>query len=341
MTSAGPASLRLDRLHHRFGQTVALDGLSLDVTPGEFLTLLGASGCGKTTTMRIVAGFETPQHGSVLIDGRDVTHVAPGRREVGMVFQTYALFPHLTVAENIGFGLKQRRVPQAQRRVRVRELLELIQLAPLAARYPAQLSGGQRQRVAIARAIAHPPRILLMDEPLGALDQTLREAMQLEIRALQRRLGITTLYVTHDQHEAMTMSDRIVVMREGRIEQVATPHDIYHRPATRYVARFVGRINLLPTRLVRFAQAPGMETIGIRPEALRILPPDQPANGHATVEGRLTDRIFAGATTSLAVDLGQGTSLTVDVGPGTAIPALGAAIRLGWDPAHTIILHGD
>ena len=343
MTPSGqnPASLRLDRLTHRFGHAVAVDGLSLDVVPGEFLTLLGPSGCGKTTTMRIVAGFEHPQQGLVLIDERDVTNVAPGKREVGMVFQNYALFPHLTVAENIAFGMKQRRVEMARRNARVTELLELIQLSSMAARYPAQLSGGQRQRVAIARAIAHPPRILLMDEPLGALDQKLREAMQLEIRAIQRRFGITTLYVTHDQNEALTMSDRIVVMRDGRIEQAGTPHDIYHHPATRYVANFVGRINLLPTSRANFPHRPAIDTIGIRPEALHILPEGQAVNGYATVDGTLTDRIFAGATTSLAVDLGQGLSVTVDVGPGDPIPALGTPIRLAWDPAHTITLHGD
>ncbi len=338
-----PASLLLDRLTHRFGAAVAVDALSLDVQPGEFLTLLGPSGCGKTTTMRIVAGFEQPQSGRVLIDGKDVTGTAPGKREVGMVFQNYALFPHLTVAANIAFGLKQRSVPAAARTARVTELLELIQLAPMRDRYPAQLSGGQRQRVAIARAIAHPPRILLMDEPLGALDQKLREAMQLEIRALQRKLGITTVYVTHDQNEALTMSDRIVVMREGRIEQAATPHDIYHRPATRFVAFFVGRINLLPAGLtaasIPATQAAG--TIGIRPEALRILPPDKAVNGYATVAGTLTDCIFAGNFTSLAVEIGQGICLNVEVGPGEPIPAMGAPVRLAWDPAHSIILHGD
>ena len=338
-----PTSLRLDRLTHRFGQAVAVDALSLDVQPGEFLTLLGPSGCGKTTTMRIVAGFEHPQSGRVLIDGKDVTGTAPGKREVGMVFQNYALFPHLTVAANIAFGLKQRGVALEARKARVTELLDLIQLAPMRDRFPAQLSGGQRQRVAIARAIAHPPRILLMDEPLGALDQKLREAMQLEIRALQRKLGITTVYVTHDQNEALTMSDRIVVMRDGRIEQAATPHDIYHRPATRFVASFVGRINLLPARhaAASMPAMPAAGTIGIRPEALRILPPGKAVNGYATVAGTLTDRIFAGNFTSLAVEIGQGICLNVEVGPGEAIPAMGAPIRLAWDPAHSILLHGD
>jgi ABC-type Fe3+/spermidine/putrescine transport system ATPase subunit len=338
-----PASLRLDRLCHRFGQALAVDGISLDVEPGEFLTLLGPSGCGKTTTMRIVAGFEHAQSGRVVIDGQDVTRTPPGKREVGMVFQNYALFPHLTVAANIAFGLKQRGAPSAVRSARVAELLELIQLSPMGDRYPAQLSGGQRQRVAIARAIAHPPRILLMDEPLGALDQKLREAMQLEIRTLQRKLGITTVYVTHDQNEALTMSDRIVVMRDGRIEQAATPHDIYHRPANRFVASFVGRINLLPTRHAAavIPRPPAIDTIGIRPEALRILPPGQAVIGYATVNGTLVDRIFAGNFTSLAVDVGEGLSLNVEIGPGEPIPPMGAPIRLVWDPAHSIVLHGD
>ena len=213
----------LEGVERRYGDVLALAALDLAVHEGEFLTLLGPSGCGKTTTLRIIAGFVDPTAGHVLINGRDVVRLPPNKREVGMVFQNYALLPHLTVADNIAFGMKQRGASKAARAARVAELLDLIQLAGHEQRYPAELSGGQRQRVAIARAVAHPPAILLMDEPLGALDLKLREAMQQELRAIQKRLCITTLYVTHDQTEAMVMSDRIVVMRNGRVEQIGSP----------------------------------------------------------------------------------------------------------------------
>src|SRR5262245_41101749 len=235
----------LEGIERRYGDVLALASLDLAVHEGEFLTLLGPSGCGKTTTLRIIAGFIDPTAGRVLINGRDVGRLPPNKREVGMVFQNYALLPHLTVNDNIAYGMKQRGASKTARATRVAELLDLVQLAGYEARYPAELSGGQRQRVAIARAVAHPPAILLMDEPLGALDLKLREAMQQELRAIQRKLGITTLYVTHDQTEAMVMSDRIVVMRSGRIEQIGSPADIYMRPATRFVASFVGSINFV------------------------------------------------------------------------------------------------
>ena len=217
----------LEGVERRYGDVLALAALDLAVHEGEFLTLLGPSGCGKTTTLRIIAGFVDPTAGHVLIDGRDVVRLPPNKREVGMVFQNYALLPHLTVADNIAFGMKQRGASKAARAARVAELLDLIQLAGHEPRFPAELSGGQRQRVAIARAVAHPPAMLLMDEPLGALDLKLREAMQQEFRTIQRRLGITTLYVTHDQTEAMVMSDRIVVMQNGRVEQIGSPSEIY------------------------------------------------------------------------------------------------------------------
>jgi ABC-type Fe3+/spermidine/putrescine transport system ATPase subunit len=237
--------LEIRNVTRRFGAFTAVDGVSLGIEAGEFFTLLGPSGCGKTTTLRIIAGFVDPTAGHVLINGRDVGRLPPNKREVGMVFQNYALLPHLTVADNIAFGMKQRGASKAARAARVAELLDLIQLAGHEQRYPAALSGGQRQRVAIARAVAHPPAILLMDEPLGALDLKLREAMQQELRAIQKRLRITTLYVTHDQTEAMVMSDRIVVMRNGRVEQIGSPSEIYRRPASRFVASFLGGINFL------------------------------------------------------------------------------------------------
>ena len=277
----------LEGVERRYGDVLALAALDLAVHEGEFLTLLGPSGCGKTTTLRIIAGFVDPTAGHVLINGRDVVRLPPNKREVGMVFQNYALLPHLTVADNIAFGMKQRGASKAARAARVAELLDLIQLAGHEQRYPAELSGGQRQRVAIARAVAHPPAILLMDEPLGALDLKLREAMQQELRAIQKRLRITTLYVTHDQTEAMVMSDRIVVMRNGRVEQIGSPSEIYRRPASRFVASFVGGINFLavlndngprcrangvPIKLPRQEQPlPAALTLAIRPEWLRIL----------------------------------------------------------------------
>jgi ABC-type Fe3+/spermidine/putrescine transport system ATPase subunit len=240
----------LHEVEKRYGEHTILAALDLAVQDGEFLTLLGPSGCGKTTTLRIIAGFIEPSRGRIMMDGSDVTRLPPNRREVGMVFQNYALFPHLTVAENIAFGMKQRRATESEQRTRVSELLELVKLSGTGKRYPAELSGGQRQRVAIARAVAHPPRVLLMDEPLGALDLKLRESMQQELRAIQQKLGITTLYVTHDQTEAMVMSDRIMVMNRGHVEQLGSAEDIYLRPASRFVAQFVGRINFLPVTVV-------------------------------------------------------------------------------------------
>jgi ABC-type Fe3+/spermidine/putrescine transport system ATPase subunit len=329
-------AVRLEGVERRYGETVALAALDLDIMGGEFLTLLGPSGCGKTTTLRILAGLVDPSAGRVLIEGRDVVHLPPNKRNVGMVFQNYALFPHLTVAENIAFGMKQRGASAAAMRRRVGELLDLIKLPDVGDRRPAELSGGQRQRVAIARAVAHPPKILLMDEPLGALDLKLRESMQRELRAIQRELGITTLYVTHDQVEAMTMSDRIVVMRQGRVEQIGSPSDIYLRPANRFVASFVGRINFLPGALV--PQMATSATIGLRPEWLRLLPATAAINGYHAIEGRLTETIFAGSHISLLVDLAEGSTMTVDVRPGDELPALGDMVRICWTPDQAILL---
>jgi spermidine/putrescine ABC transporter ATP-binding subunit len=239
------ARVVLSDVTRRFGGVTAVDGVSLDVREAEFLTLLGPSGCGKTTTLRMIAGFLPPSRGRIFIDGEDVTRLPARRRNIGMVFQDYALFPHLTVAENIGFGLRERRTPRRRIAERVRELLALVRLPGLEQRFPAELSGGQQQRVALARALAYTPRVLLMDEPLGALDLKLREAMQIELAQLQRTLGITTIYVTHDQEEAMTLSDRIAVMSDGRILQVGPPDEVYARPRTAFVASFVGKINLL------------------------------------------------------------------------------------------------
>ena len=347
----------LEAVEQRYGDVLALATLDLAVEEGEFLTLLGPSGCGKTTTLRIIAGFVDPTAGRVLINGRDVGRLPPNKREVGMVFQNYALFPHLTVGENIAFGMKQRGASKSTRAARVSELLDLVQLPGYEQRYPAELSGGQRQRVAIARAVAHPPAILLMDEPLGALDLKLREAMQQELRAIQKKLGITTLYVTHDQAEAMVMSDRIVVMQNGRVEQIGSPSDMYQRPASRFVASFVGRINFLPVlndngprcrasgmplKLPRPEQPlPATLTLAIRPEWLRILTAGEAADGHNVLDARIVESVFIGSHVSLKADVGGGTILTVHGDPDSALPSTGEAARISWAQDRAIILTGE
>ena len=240
-----PAAVRLESVVKRYGDVVAVDGIDLEVRDGEFFSMLGPSGSGKTTTLRMIAGFETPTTGRVLLHGADVTKVPPFDRDVNTVFQDYALFPHMTVGDNVAYGLMVRKVPKAERVTRVTEALRMVRLPGYEARKPAQLSGGQRQRVALARSLVNRPRVLLLDEPLGALDLKLREEMQIELKAIQQQVGITFIYVTHDQEEALTMSDRLAVFNEGRIEQIGAPADVYERPATRFVAGFVGTSNLL------------------------------------------------------------------------------------------------
>jgi ABC-type Fe3+/spermidine/putrescine transport system ATPase subunit len=331
-TDPDKAKVVLERVERRYGEQTVLSSLDLAIRQGEFLTLLGPSGCGKTTTLRIIAGFVEPSAGRVLIDGSDVVHLPPNKRDVGMVFQNYALFPHLTVAQNITFGMKQRGASGREMVGRAGELLRLIKLEGMGDRYPSQLSGGQRQRVAIARAVAHPPKILLMDEPLGALDLKLREAMQQEIRSIQRQLGITTLYVTHDQTEAMVMSDRIVVMNGGKVEQIGSPSDIYMRPETPFVASFVGRINFLPAPKRRNGT-----TLALRPEWLRLLKPSESVNGYDSIEGRIDDSIFVGSHLSLLVDIGNGETVTVDARQGDSLPGRGEAVRVCWEPEQAIV----
>lgn len=254
--------LELRNLKKSFtSEEYVLQGINLQIDQGEFVTLLGASGCGKTTTLRIIAGLEQPDSGSVWLEGKDVTNLEPNERDVNTVFQNYALFPHMNVEDNIGYGLKIRKVPKAEIKKKVKEMLELVQLEGYEKRKPVELSGGQKQRVAIARALANNPRVLLLDEPLGALDLQLRRAMQLELKRLQKKLGITFIYITHDQEEAINMSDRIVVMNQGRFEQIGTPDEIYNHPKTSYVATFVGNANILKGELV------GMDgTVAIRSE---------------------------------------------------------------------------
>jgi len=323
----------------RFGAFTAVNDVTLPIASGEFLTLLGPSGCGKTTLLRLMAGFDTPTEGSVWIGGEDVTHRPPYRRPVNQVFQSYALFPHLTVTENVGFGLRMQRVGAAEAAERVHEALALVSLTGLDARRPHQLSGGQRQRVALARALVCRPKVLLLDEPLSALDAKLRRAMQLELKRLQRQLGITFVFVTHDQEEALTMSDRIAIVNAGRIEQLGTAHEIYHRPATRFAADFVGQANLLEARLllqdadtVQVAVTGGLELslplaawpagattalLAMRPEKVHVsrarAPADFPATATNIFEARIEEEIFQGATDHLVLVTAAGTRLAVVV----------------------------
>ncbi len=343
-----------------YGDVIALETLDLEVQEGEFLTLLGPSGCGKTTTLRLVAGFIDPTAGEILIDGEDVTGLPPQKRQIGMVFQDYALFPHLTIGENVGFGLKERDAPKAHIRERVGELLELVRLPGVEDRYPVELSGGQQQRVALARAVAFLPRVLLMDEPLGALDLKLREAMQYELRRIQQELKITTIYVTHDQHEAMTMSDRIAVMNLGNLIQLDSAHEIYTQPKTKFVADFVGKINFLPGQMAKDegewgtvevakssirvpksagAHITGDVTVALRPEHLQIgSAASNGDGGNNALKGKIIDRIFAGNLLHVSVELADGNTVMVEAKPSDDIPGDGDPVDVRWVPEHVVLL---
>ena len=303
------AHVRFDNLQRRFGATVALAGLSLEIAPGELVALLGPSGCGKTTALRILAGFETADAGAVLLDGADIGRVSAQRRDMGMVFQSYSLFPNMTALDNVGFGLRLRKLGASGRRSRAGELLEMVGLSTHVNRYPHQLSGGQQQRVALARALAIEPRVLLLDEPLSALDAKVRVQLREQIRLIQQQLHMTTLFVTHDQEEALSMADRVGVMREGRLEQIATPTELYDRPATPFVAEFVGTMNRVPANVTAAGKvevlgrtvphlgeprAAGPVDALVRPEGMRLIPKSAGA-------GIVTAKMFLGPVTRVAV----------------------------------------
>ena len=321
------AAVSLRAVSRHFGTVKAMDGVDLDIVPGEFFAMLGPSGSGKTTCLRVIAGFEQPSAGTVAIFGEGVTGVPPYRRAVNTVFQDYALFPHLNVRDNVAYSLMLRKVPRHERRSQAEAALDLVKLAGYGDRKPGQLSGGQRQRVALARAIVNRPKVLLLDEPLGALDLKLRETMQEELKSLQRTLGITFIFVTHDQGEALSMADRVAVFSEGRVMQVDTPEEIYTRPASRFVADFVGSSNVLPPE---FSARAGLAArwASLRPEAVRLV---VPGTAPAHLIGKLASSSFLGATTKLGIDLGT-LRLHAVVPAGTAIPAIGESVAIGFAP---------
>ncbi len=339
-------AVTFDAVTKRFGDVVAADAVDLDIHAGEFFSLLGPSGSGKTTCLRMIAGFEFPTSGMIHLHGRDVTRVPPYDRDVNTVFQDYALFPHMTVAENVGYALKVKRVPRRDRDPRVHETLALVRLEGLAGRKPRELSGGQRQRVALARALINEPSVLLLDEPLGALDLKLRQQMQIELKALQQRVGLTFVYVTHDQEEALTMSDRMAVLHGGRIEQVGSPATVYERPATEFVAGFVGVSNVLagPAAAAVTGQP---RSFTIRPEKIRIAAPDDSAPpGSCTATGTVSDTVYLGAFTRFLVELDAGGRLVVvqqnlHTSSMEAIHVAGKKVRLVWDPQHNRTVEGS
>jgi spermidine/putrescine transport system ATP-binding protein len=321
--------ITLDHVSKRFADVVAVQDADFAIGHGEFFSLLGPSGCGKTTTLRMIAGFEQPTGGRVLLDGQDVSRVPPYRRDVNTVFQQYALFPHLSVFDNIAFGPRSRHMDAQEIHRRVRALLEVVRLGDLAERRPAQLSGGQQQRVALARALVNTPHALLLDEPLGALDLNLRQAMQLELKRIQREVGIAFVYVTHDQEEALTMSDRIAVMSRGRVEQIGTPRQIYDEPATVFVAGFIGAANLIPV-------ADGTKVV--RPERVRV--EAAPLGGVESVPVTVTSAIFQGPVMRVAMRAADGTEIVAQVGADHAMGALrpGTSAYAVWDPAAARLL---
>lgn len=339
------AAVRLQNISRHFGDVKAVDHVSLDIYDGEFFSMLGPSGSGKTTCLRLIAGFEQPSSGSILLHGREVAGVPPYDRDVNTVFQDYALFPHMTVADNIAYGLMIRKVPKKEREERVEEMLDMVRLPGFGKRKPSQLSGGQRQRVALARALINHPSVLLLDEPLGALDLKLRQEMQVELKAIQQRVGITFIFVTHDQEEALTMSDRLAVFNNGKIEQVGTPDEVYERPTTPFVAGFVGISNLLqPEDSARLMRKEGLHAV--RPEKIRLTAPNTPVpDSMHSVTGIIRDVVYLGMHTRYLVDLDGGGDMLVveqnlDVSSQRAQQSRGQAVRLLWPDAAARPLSG-
>ncbi|GAB3052449.1 ABC transporter ATP-binding protein [Sediminivirga luteola] len=341
-------SVRLSGLSKHYGDFAAVDGIDMDIRAGELLTLLGASGSGKTTTLSMIAGFTTPTEGTVLIDGEEITRVPPHKRNLGMVFQHYSLFPHMNVRTNVEFPLKQRGVPKAERRRRAMEALEVVELAHRAQARVTELSGGQQQRIALARALVFSPSVLLMDEPFGALDRALREKMQMEVRRIHRELGVTVVFVTHDQQEALTLSDRIAVFERGRIEQVGTPEDLYERPASLHVATFLGESNLLPgtvdggvfvtrsgSRLSAGSAENGPATLVVRPEHVRVQPATGTGAGIAATVGEV---VYLGADKRLVAVTADG-EITARIAAAEGYRP-GDDVRLGWEPGAAAVFPG-
>jgi len=353
-----PPVVQFQNVTKAYGHAVAVNDLNLSIEPGKFVTLLGPSGCGKSTTLRMLGGFEIPNSGRILLAGADVTRLPPNKRNVNIVFQDYALFPHMNVARNIAFGLELQGMTSSAIHRRVMELLTLVQLQDYSARMPSELSGGQRQRVALMRSLAPDPEVLLLDEPLSALDAKLRQQMQIELKAIQERTGKTFLFVTHDQEEALTMSDQIVVMNNGRVEQMGDPHTLYSRPQSVFVANFIGEANLLPAQVVgsdsqgtaltwngrQVTAAAGTQgakpgesvLIVVRPEAIRLS-----ASAGSGFAGKVTQRVFKGNHTSMTIDVGEGRQLNALVHPGEAEGLSGEDVWLSWNAGAATVIRDE